>query len=203
MTPDSNDRVARAISGIAPPFPAVGAVPLHSMLEEQNLLQAEIPSLTKAGVFDWLMAAGHAPPDLGEDEELAGFLYVAGPVGVVFVNASDSIARRRFTVAHEIGHFLLHRALMTNGRWIADSPQMIHEVDEETSWLHEREANRFAAELLMPECVCRTRIDAFRRQFPAASRPLLVHRLSADLLVSREALTYRLKPMEDIHDSSR
>ncbi len=65
------------------------------------------------------------------------------------VNGSHSPNRRRFTLAHEISHFLLHKHLMTSGL-----------VDNEIyrSGLGDRvefEANRLAAELLMPASLVR------------------------------------------------
>jgi Zn-dependent peptidase ImmA (M78 family) len=44
------------------------------------------------------------------------FLLVASSVGVVFVNADDLVYRKRFSAAHELGHFLPHRDAMHGGR---------------------------------------------------------------------------------------
>ena len=59
-------------------------------------------------------------------------------------------ARRRFTVAHEVGHHLLH----SDGAAVLCRPADVETAagDERT---REREANRFAAELLMPEPLVR------------------------------------------------
>ena len=72
----------------------------------------------------------------------------------VRVNAAECIAapmRRRFTVAHEIGHFVLHAPGATGVVFcrVTDAP-------EAPKQLIEREANRFAAELLMPEDLVRS-----------------------------------------------
>jgi Zn-dependent peptidase ImmA (M78 family) len=53
----------------------------------------------------------------------------------------------------------------------------------------ERQANRFAAELLMPEAVCRA-----MRAYTVSSR-FLEHQLARDLLVSREAMRWRLREL--------
>lgn len=61
---------------------------------------------------------------------------------VICVNSRQSRVRRRFSVAHELGHFFLHRGVRPvlmnwrDRRWNGDPL--------------EREADRFAAELLMP-----------------------------------------------------
>jgi Zn-dependent peptidase ImmA (M78 family) len=79
---------------------------------------------------------------------------------------------------------------------MADKPSTIREVDDDRSREHEWEANRFAADLLMPADLCRARAKAVRKGFPAVPPSVLVHRLAADPLVSREAMGNRLKPLE-------
>ena len=56
----------------------------------------------------------------------------------------------------------------------------------------ERQANRFAAELLMPEAVCRSATDQYAARFRTPPR-FLEHHLARDLLVSREAMRWRLR----------
>lgn len=64
----------------------------------------------------------------------------------VYVNNSLPLTRRRFTLAHELGHVLLPRHVGS----------IVDELDRDTSseepryWEMEAEANRFAAEVLMP-----------------------------------------------------
>jgi hypothetical protein len=73
----------------------------------------------------------------------------------VRVNADEVArwpARRRFTIAHEVGHWELHCTEIV-GRVVTrtvdhEPPAHSARTPEE---LREREANRFAAELLMPE----------------------------------------------------
>lgn len=199
MTTTELDRVAAAVATVSTPPPATGPVRLAEVFDEFDLLRVELPALSRSRVFDWLLMNGHIPPDLGEDEDLAGFLFVAGSVGVAFVNADDPVYRKRFSAAHELGHFLLHRDAMHGGRWIADEPNTIRDVEDDQSRQHESEANRFASELLMPAEMCRTRAKASRANYPAVPPSVLVHRLAADLLVSREAMGYRLKNLEVTH----
>jgi Zn-dependent peptidase ImmA (M78 family) len=145
---------------------------------------------------------GVSPPqgipadDLGNPEDpLAGFIFAAGRVGWAFVSAADSLARRRFTAAHELGHFIMHRATM--GRFRADTEATLREADEEVADRMEREANRFAVELLMPADVCRARAEELPKKCHCCPRGVLVYRLASELLVSREALRYRLQSLEE------
>lgn len=71
-----------------------------------------------------------------------------GPVAVVNKNQSNN--RRRFSLAHELGHFVLHRDGSVLETAISiDSPPTGDSGDERSS-VAEREANLFAGELLVP-----------------------------------------------------
>lgn len=65
----------------------------------------------------------------------------------VWLNAGESPARRRFTLAHELGHWVCQHL---EGRSVPVFCRAT-EVGVEEGRLLEREANVFAAELLMPE----------------------------------------------------
>ena len=88
---------------------------------------------------------------------------------------------------------MLHRETM--GRFRADTDETLHEADEDVADLMEKEANRFAAELLMPAEVCRARADELRRTHGCCPRGVLDYRLQSELLVSREAMKYRLQSL--------
>ncbi len=64
----------------------------------------------------------------------------------IYIETSDSPKRKQFTIAHEIGHFILHQ---TKEREVFYRTQFLNidtqDVKEET------EANWFAASLLMPK----------------------------------------------------
>lgn len=64
---------------------------------------------------------------------------------VIFVDSKEPAVRQRFTAAHEIGHYLLHRGSI-HGK-IEDNYLL---RAEGMSNQQEVEANAFAAELLMP-----------------------------------------------------
>jgi len=61
----------------------------------------------------------------------------------IYVNTTESLARQRFTLAHEIGHAYLHRK--TEGAVVDFRAEMDNPHEDK-----EREANQFAAALLMP-----------------------------------------------------
>lgn len=57
----------------------------------------------------------------------------------IYLERSDSVERKRFTCAHEVGHFLLHRNRQEMFLFRGDYNSEI-----------EKEANKMAAEILMP-----------------------------------------------------
>lgn len=80
--------------------------------------------------------------------------------GIIYNNAISSKGRINFTLAHELGHFLLHRLAYPDGFRCGE--QDVVRWDSEYAQL-EQQANVFAANLLMP-------FDDFRRQIAADSK---------------------------------
>lgn len=79
-----------------------------------------------------------------DDPEVAGNIERAGAGYRITLNADDPARRQRFTLAHEIGHYILHRDLIGGG--ITDSGLYRSRLGGTI----ERQANRYAANLLMP-----------------------------------------------------
>jgi hypothetical protein len=168
-----------------------GPVPLAAYFAETALDHVELAELNRGTVTDYLRREGVPAEDLGAPADpLAGFVFAAGRAGWAFISAADPLPRRRFTAAHELAHFLLHRGTM--GQFRADTDATLREADDDVTDRIEREANRFAAELLMPEDVCQARAAELREKHRCCPRGVLVYRLASELLVSREALRYRL-----------
>jgi hypothetical protein len=63
---------------------------------------------------------------------------------VIKANKYESDERQRFTIAHEIGHFLLHRDHIKNG--VVDNVMYRSSLSSRK----ETEANKLAADILMP-----------------------------------------------------
>lgn len=66
---------------------------------------------------------------------------------VITVNLNHSETRKRFTIAHEIAHYVLHRDLIGE-TGITDNALY---RDGRIGDIRERQANRYAATLLMPK----------------------------------------------------
>ncbi|HEY3435264.1 MAG TPA: ImmA/IrrE family metallo-endopeptidase [Solirubrobacterales bacterium] len=111
-----------------------------------------------------------APTDQGR---LSGMLDPAEMV--VWVDRGEarrSPGRRRFTIAHEMGHLLLH--VPASPKVFYDGPADIREIEEDPSdeelpelRRREKEANVFARELLMPEPLVNEQAHATGFNLPA------------------------------------
>jgi len=89
--------------------------------------------------------------------------------GKVIINANSDISRQRFTLAHEIGHYILSRHTQTHGHsFQCQSKDMEDQADTLTALqdryqIQEQEANRFASELLMPNLLIESYLE---RKYP-------------------------------------
>jgi Zn-dependent peptidase ImmA (M78 family) len=132
------------------------------------------------------------------DESISGFLVRNPSSGnaVIGVNKNHSYVRRRFTIAHELGHFLLHAhgPVRMDRSGYGTGYSMVYFRDDASSLgvdPEEREANFFAAELLMPidkvlrEVQSRGRLDVYERSSELQD-------MAKKFKVSQAALTNRL-----------
>lgn len=100
----------------------------------------------------------------------------------IFVNPKARKERKRFTVAHELGHFVLHRTMQTT--FNCDKESVYTGIDSLKQV--EREADDFAGNLLMPGDMLRDRIGGKRIDFH------LLGALAKEFGVSLEAMCIRL-----------
>ena len=84
------------------------------------------------------------------EDQVSGLLVIKGNTGTIGVNANHHINRQRFTIAHECGHYMLHR---DDTRVFIDAVPVFFRADVPVvaSSSQEIDANNFAAALLMPK----------------------------------------------------
>lgn len=87
------------------------------------------------------------------DEELSGMIHIRDDVPIIGVNSLHHPNRQRFTVAHEIGHLILHRDLITASVHVDKAfPALMRGVKSTLGTdAVEIDANAFASQLLMPK----------------------------------------------------
>lgn len=127
--------------------------------------------------------------DLGSDD-VSGMLYRRPGAAVIVVNEHHSHHRQRFTIAHEVGHAELHDA-----DTYLDGLATLRFRDGKSATgtdTEEREANGFAAALLMPADWVRNRFISL----VTARRPIdesrAIAKLAAEFDVSEQAMRFRL-----------
>lgn len=117
----------------------------ESLLKRFNVKQAPVP------VEKIAKGMGAIVQRVPADDSLSGFIYheKASQTTVIGVNAGHAATRQHFTISHELGHFVLHN--------IEDvhvdrgfSVRLRSAASSEGKNIEEKEANLFAAELLMP-----------------------------------------------------
>jgi Zn-dependent peptidase ImmA (M78 family) len=112
-----------------------------------------------------------------ENKKISGFFYAKR--NEIFVNEEEDIYRQVFTIAHELGHKLLHEEwLKTNDYQVLWRDASLYDTDD----AKEKEANCFAANLLVPKAM-------LKQYYQVAN----VEELSVLFGVSRQVITFRLK----------
>ena len=91
-------------------------------------------------------------------DELSGKIQRDAKLGgrsgfAIFVNSDHVKTRQRFTIAHEVAHFVLHRSLIGDG--ITDDALYRSRLSNTL----EAEANRLAADILMPRHLVKEEIE--------------------------------------------
>ena len=159
------------------------------LLERFGITEPEIDPTRLAEKLDVLVV----PQEMADD--VSGMLLRRGDEKVIGVNQGHARVRRRFTVAHELGHLLLHR-----GRpLILDAGTRVNFRDSVSSLATDREemeANRFAAALLAPEAMVRRAA----REAQRATVEELVADLAGRFGMSGTAMNYRLLNLGIISD---
>lgn len=83
--------------------------------------------------------------DTDTPRRIDGGLFVEGDYALIVVNGRVTLNRQRWTIAHELGHLCRHSG-RHSGQHSGCYLYSMHQFESED----EREAQRFAAELLMP-----------------------------------------------------
>jgi hypothetical protein len=214
-------RSVYAQADLDPSLMTPGIVPLYELISGYSLRIAELKELSylTAARFLERETGQPIPVPQGGDRELAGFLYIykyrVALYGCVLVEHGDSIERRRFSAAHELGHYVLHclpqlRQADQTATPLILAEGLIYDAQGETKdteptgrlmftrsvvsgtyttlgdlYRLEREANRFAA-------ACRTLVERESQRLGTRG-PTLARRLASEFLVSQEAMRWRLK----------
>jgi Zn-dependent peptidase ImmA (M78 family) len=153
------------------------------LLEENDVRRAPVPvdAIARAVGLD----VRYAPTT----DDVSGALIRNGKSAVIAVNSAQHENRQRFTIAHEIGHFILHKR--TERHFDEDFRiDYRNAISSEATQRSEIEANGFAAALLMPGDFLRR--DLLRMEVDESDADSAIQTLAVRYKVSRRAMELRL-----------
>jgi Zn-dependent peptidase ImmA (M78 family) len=125
------------------------------------------------------------------DGEISGMIYIKDDVPIIGVNSLHPPNRQRFTIAHECGHLILHRDLITKQVHVDKKFPVLRRDDKSTTGteLIEIQANRFAAEITMPRAFL---LRALGNEVVDIDDTGLVDKLAQQFKMSSDAMTIRM-----------
>lgn len=156
----------------------------ESLLEENYIKEPPV-DVYQLARFNGLDIIEQAFPE--QLNHISGFVTKDGDINKMYVNLNDSPNRRKFTIAHELGHWLLHQEELTkNPNRSILFRIAIGELNKDPL---EKEANIFAANLLVPL----TLLNKYRDDKS-------IDELAKLFGVSKDVIGYRLDLLERTND---
>lgn len=128
-------------------------------------------------------------------DEDCGFVYIDGNRAVIGINSIHPDNRRRFTLAHEIGHLVMHKEYLWGDIHLDKkfSQKLLRDGRSSTGEdFKEVQANRFAAELLMPTELLKKDLKSKVIDIEGNEWDALVSELANKYEVSPQAMSIRL-----------
>lgn len=128
INPKRKQEIRKKANAIRGFFDIKGAADLNKILEYENitLYRSNLDNIIKG-------------------KSISGILRIEDNLKEIYINENHIETRNTFTVAHELGHFYLHR-----GDVLENGGQLISFRGTDIN-LQEKEADLFSAELLMPK----------------------------------------------------
>lgn len=127
---------------------------VKSILEKLNITKAPIPIEKVAELFSLSIIYYPKFPD-----SISGTIIKDEDLHAIGVNENHPKVRQRFTIAHELGHYIMGH---DENKILDDS------FDKDTD--KEREANKFASEILMPYEILKADIESEPHDIPSLAR---------------------------------
>lgn len=122
-------------------------------------------------------------------DDISGFLVRKNNKDVIGLNQSQHDVRQRFTIAHELGHFILHKDQPLFVDYYRGS-KLFRSNQRGSNYIVEKQANFFAASLLMPKKLINSELKKLSEDMDYDSK---VDVLSTKFKVSFQAMDFRLK----------
>jgi len=158
----------------------------ESLIASLGITQAPVP------VEDVAKHLGLRVISMDLEEDVSGLLITKPDMSCIVIRKSDGVSRQRFSIAHEVGHFVLRHQFEAGQHVHVDRGFRVSHRDKRSSSgtdLREIEANQFAAALLMPSSIMEDTIKALGSEDLSDED---VTNLAQQFNVSEQAMTIRL-----------
>ena len=129
-------------------------------------------------------------------ESVSGLLVSNNARRIIGINKTETYNRKRFTLAHELGHYVLHRHSELEEYISINKVDFRNSVSSTGEVKKEREANSFAANILMPEFMIKDEVARLEKNISVEDA---IERLANTFQVSEAAMTYRLINLKYIY----
>lgn len=126
------------------------------------------------------------------EDDVSGLLITKPEMSCIVIRKNDAVQRQRFSIAHEIGHFVLRHQFESGEHVHVDRGYRVSHRDQRSSSgtdAKEIEANQFAASLLMPSWIVMENIKSLSSDDLNDEH---VTNLARKFRVSEQAMTIRL-----------
>lgn len=155
---------------------------VNSIIEKSNISKAPVNVETICLNYDISLEP------IDAEDNLSGFFLInENRKKIIGYNKKHSENRIRFTIAHEFGHFQLH--CKKDQKIFIDSKFFRNEVSSSGTLKQEREANAFAAALLMPTSLLEKELNKVNQ---GKEIDEILPKLSRSFKVSEESMKFRL-----------
>jgi Zn-dependent peptidase ImmA (M78 family) len=168
----------------------------YGLIEKNKITQLPIP------VDKIVSALGVSLISYDLGDEVSGVLVLNGEAGTIGYNSKHGRKRQRFTIAHELGHYMLHRQ---KDNFFVDKDFLVKYRSSKTynynaeEIRQEQQANAFAAALLMPQTLILNHIHS--EKYKDFGESDLIEELALLFDVSVLAMTYRLSNIMQFSES--
>lgn len=157
-----------------------------SLLKDFNLLKAPVD--VKKVIKN--LNVSLEPEKLGS--EVSGLLVIENNKAVIGYNSDEPTVRQRFTLAHEIGHYVIHCNSSSRDKIFVDKIMYRKNFSSTSEKRQELQANVFAASLLMPKQLVKEEFANLLNAADHITEEDIVYEMSTTFKVSEIAMTYRL-----------
>ena len=139
----------------------------EARVRAQAILKMSHTRRSPVNVVQIAESLGFEVCDYDFPESTSAVLVIDGDTRAIGVNKSSAPVRKRFSIAHELGHFLLGHGDFADSRQTFEDGSYNYSDPQNRQ---ESEANEFAAELLMPEAFLKRDLEEAPLDVPALAK---------------------------------